>query len=216
MDHWYSTSASGEKVNYENWNELVNDVHISHTGDISGSYIAHSSNTDIHFPSSNITSWLDNVYLKNIKDGEDINSFDSNTFHSSGIVWNKTTGKWDAVAVGSNAGPAQNLSNITINTDKDWLYYNITKLGGIQVSGDITVEVDSQHDIGTNTNRFDNIYADDLWGNPHYQDMYFKETWCDICGDTFKKGEPILLIVKEVKEETASVPVHLKCALNKL
>jgi len=35
---------------------------------LSGNYYGHSSNKDIHYPSSNLTGWLDNVYLLNSED----------------------------------------------------------------------------------------------------------------------------------------------------
>lgn len=77
----------------------------------------------------------------------------------------------------------------------------------------IIPDASGTRDLGTNILRFDNVYAGDLWGNPHYQDMFFKETWCDICKESFKKGEIVVLIVKDVQKEMSAVPVHLKCSL---
>jgi hypothetical protein len=211
MDYWYSTASPGESVTYQLWNELVSDLY--YPGGLANVYTTHIADEDIHFPSSQLIAWLDNIYIKEIRNAEDIDSWDSNEFHSSGLAWDKVSSKWVAVAVGSNAGPAQNLSNISINVNKDWGSYDITNLGGLELAGDITVDTDSSYDIGTNTSRVANIYCDDLWGNPHYQDMYFKETWCDICKETFKVGDAIILIVKSVDKETASVPIHLKCGL---
>jgi len=53
-----------------------------------------------------------------------------------------------------------NLSLLLINTDKDWLGYDITHIGDLGVDGDITVggsitpDADSLSDLGTTTNRF--------------------------------------------------------------
>ena len=82
MDTWYSEASSGQVVNYLNWNTMVDELHIGHTGGISGSYLGHSGNTDIHYPSSLITAWLDNVYQAS---GVGVSSGDFN-YISSAII----------------------------------------------------------------------------------------------------------------------------------
>jgi len=58
--NWYDVMASGDTITYENWNDMVSTIWCH--GGISGSYIGHSSNTSIHFPSSNLKNWLDESY----------------------------------------------------------------------------------------------------------------------------------------------------------
>ena len=65
---------------------------------LSGSYVTHSSNKDIHFPSSNLTAWLDGVYAPTGTAGQD-NS--SQVALSSGLKCN-TTSIW-------HDGPATQL-----------------------------------------------------------------------------------------------------------
>ena len=63
MEHYYSVASSGQNVTLCNWNEMTADIWCQ--GGISGSYRAHSGNRDIHFPSSQITSWFQSVSLRN-------------------------------------------------------------------------------------------------------------------------------------------------------
>jgi len=58
------TKSIGDIIDQDDWNDFVDfteDIS-SQTYWISSSYAGHSSNTDIHFPSSQITPWLDGLY----------------------------------------------------------------------------------------------------------------------------------------------------------
>ena len=218
MLNWYSYADSGEKVTYINWREMVGDLHISHTGGLSGSYLGHSGNTKLHYTSSQMKTWTDSLYITNLSDADDIGSWNPSAFDNSGLMYDQGTGKWvpGQFGGGGGGGGSTDWSDITIDASKNMQFKNLTNVQGLEISGSITVQKDSVADIGTDSMRFANVYADDLWGNAHYQDIFFAETWCDICGETFIKGEPIILIVKNVTDEMASVPIHLKCALEKL
>ncbi len=61
----------------------------------------------------------------------------------------------------------------------------------------------------------------DIWAtNTHFGDLAFEERDCPLCKGDFKKDEMLCLIVKNIrtydgKEETNTIPVHLKCAMEK-
>jgi hypothetical protein len=94
-----------------------------------------------------------------------------------------------------------------------WLQYSKT---GAIVSGAIRPYLSGQFDIGTDQYRIKNIYCSSMYGTPHYQDIYFTETWCEICGETFEKGDQVILTVKNVGKEMSAVPAHLKCGIEKV
>ena len=74
---------------------------------LNSSYIGHSSNADLHFPSSNLTTWLDNVYaptgttgtgIAHISSDTQITSWDETSFTNSGLKWDGSN--WVASAFG--------------------------------------------------------------------------------------------------------------------
>ncbi len=87
----------------------------------------------------------------------------------------------------------------------------------IENTGDIDSDWDSNYDIGTNTNRYANIYGDDIWGTTH--DLEWAERICPICKKRFKEGEFLIQVVSGVgesvlgrkKDITRTVPIHLNC-----
>lgn len=54
---WNTIVNAGDKVSSSDHNELVDVIEL-----ISGTFWIHSGNTDIHFPSSQLIEWLNNVY----------------------------------------------------------------------------------------------------------------------------------------------------------
>ena len=54
-----STKSAGDPVLSADWNNFVDFTEL-----ISSNAYGHSSNADLHFPSSNLISWLDNVYAQ--------------------------------------------------------------------------------------------------------------------------------------------------------
>ena len=56
---WNTIVGTGDNVSSTDHNDFVTVVEV-----ISGSYFSHSGNKDIHFPSSNLTTWLDNIYAQ--------------------------------------------------------------------------------------------------------------------------------------------------------
>ena len=59
------TKVAGQIIQSADWNEFVDFSEY-----ISGSYFGHSSNKDIHFPSSSIVDWLNSVYAPIGRAGE--------------------------------------------------------------------------------------------------------------------------------------------------
>jgi len=55
---WQEEKSEGEIIDAAEWTNMANTIE-----HVSGSYYGHSSNRDAHFPSSQLTGWLDNVYI---------------------------------------------------------------------------------------------------------------------------------------------------------
>jgi len=56
---WDDTQSASDNITHTEWNTMVTDIKSQWC---SGNYVGHSSNTDIHFPSSSIRPWLDAKY----------------------------------------------------------------------------------------------------------------------------------------------------------
>lgn len=87
-------------------------------------------------------------------------------------------------------------------------------MGGYNLNnvGNIVPQADSTYDIGSDTNRFTNIYADNLYGTAHYADIIFEEKKCAVCDKKFKEGDSVSLIVNDIKEDgTYMIPKHQRC-----
>jgi len=84
MDTWHSIAASGDTVTYTNWNNMVDEIHISHSDGISGSYLGHSGNMYIHYPSGTIKTWLDNIYAPTGSSGTPSAPISSVQYNSGG------------------------------------------------------------------------------------------------------------------------------------
>ena len=107
---------------------MVDETHISHTNGLSGSYLGHSGNTDSahggpHYPSSL---------------GNSLNT--SYTGHSSNAdihyPSSQLTAWLDGVYSASGSGK---LSNLVIDTDKDWQGYDINNMPSVSTSSDFTI-----------------------------------------------------------------------------
>ncbi|HEY4488812.1 MAG TPA: hypothetical protein VJB97_04810, partial [Candidatus Paceibacterota bacterium] len=78
------------------------------------------------------------------------------------------------------------------------------------VSGDILPAAHNTYDLGTNENRFANIYAQNI----HAGDLTFTETTSAISGETLVAGDSVMLYVNSVGANTATVPINIRTALN--
>jgi len=90
--------------------------------------------------------------------------------------------------------------------DDDISQWFLKKSGDI-ISGDLLPDSDNSRSLGSSSYRFASIYAADVYQG----DLCFEETECAICGEKFREGEMLVLIVKKVDEYTRTVPAHLKC-----
>jgi len=91
---------------YSSEDDLISILNDNYAG--SGAFQTHKNDSDIHFPSSNIRSWLDTIYAATgavgsfaITGASDID-WNSDTFDNSGIKWDKGSQKW--IPTPSSAG----------------------------------------------------------------------------------------------------------------
>jgi len=54
---WYDNKSAGDIIRSQDWDDQASVVVW-----VSGSYFGHSSNKDLHFPSSQLLSWLNALY----------------------------------------------------------------------------------------------------------------------------------------------------------
>ena len=61
---WAETKQKDDVIDHTDWNDHVTETLriSSQSQNTSGAFWAHSSNSDIHYPSSQLTGWLDSVY----------------------------------------------------------------------------------------------------------------------------------------------------------
>lgn len=58
----------------------------------------------------------------------------------------------------------------------------------------------------------DRVYANEVHGTVYYQDIYFEDTECAICGEKFEEDDEVGFKVNTVNPEHISlVPVHRHC-----
>jgi len=69
---WFDDKSTGGLISSQMWDDMA-DTLVS----VSGSYYNHSSNRDAHYPSSNITGWLDNVYISTTASVNKLNDVDT-------------------------------------------------------------------------------------------------------------------------------------------
>lgn len=90
-----------------------------------------------------------------------------------------------------------------------YIYYGLDMNSkNIESSGDITSGTHNTYDLGTDANRWANVYATNIVTG----DLVFEERACHICKKPFTKGEILSLItIKLSKKGTHTVPVHSSC-----
>jgi len=90
---WMDEKSEGQLIDATEWTNQADTVEW-----VSSNYYSHSSNTDIHFPSSSITPWLNNVYISTNSSVDVMNDVDT----SSDTPQRDEVLKWN----GSNWVPA--------------------------------------------------------------------------------------------------------------
>ncbi|HEY4488659.1 MAG TPA: tail fiber domain-containing protein, partial [Candidatus Paceibacterota bacterium] len=78
------------------------------------------------------------------------------------------------------------------------------------VSGDILPAQHNTYDLGTNENRFANIYAQNI----HAGDLTFTETTSAVSGEAFTAGDILVLYASTTGATTNTVPINIRTALN--
>lgn len=130
MQHWFWTgAASGSVVTYENWNELVNHCYMSSTGYWGVSAQVVELNDWMANSGANYTSAYDSgqIAMYKIIHADDLNSWDSATWHNSSLIWDDTNQVWKAYK--SGAGGTTDHGALDGLTDDDHTqYYNATRL----------------------------------------------------------------------------------------
>lgn len=121
------TKSPGDVISSTDWNDFVDYTEeISGTAywasgqiqPLSGAFWAHSSNSLIHFTKNSIIlSDLSNVS-------------DMSPSNGDVLTWDSTNNFWSSQA-GGGGGGASNLSELTIDTNKDWQNYSIYNLQSI-------------------------------------------------------------------------------------
>ena len=69
---WSDTKSESDLISSQMWNGSATTLVW-----VSGNYFNHSSNSDAHFPSSNLTGWLDSVYISSTASVNKLNDVDT-------------------------------------------------------------------------------------------------------------------------------------------
>ena len=110
------------------------------------SLYANSANIRFRFkPSSGIWVFASSQKLSGqlmaIHSARDINNWNPSSWHNSGLMWNNTISKWVPHKSGaSTGGGISDLSDLTIDVDKDWntkSIYNLTSISAQRISGGV-------------------------------------------------------------------------------
>jgi len=83
---------------------------------------------------------------------------------------------------------------------------------GLSMAANVNPDSDNARQLGQSGTRWSSIYAVDIYGTVHYNDLAFTEKRCEVCGEKFVEGDKVSLIVNEMKEDgTYLVPKHEGC-----
>lgn len=87
------------------------------------------------------------------------------------------------------------------------------KCGQLKVGKNtVSLETDKLNMDGNPIENVSDLYAQRVHGTVYYQDIYFEDTECVICGEKFEEDDEIGFKVNTVSPEHISlVPVHRDC-----
>ena len=83
--------------------------------------------------------------------------------------------------------------------------------------GNVRPATDGDVDLGETSYRWNNVRGKNFYGTGHWGDMHWSDTECYKCGESFKFGDELKLIVKgfnkdkDVGDEILTVPIHDNC-----
>ena len=87
---WKDAKNIGDVIDASEWTNQANTLEL-----ISGSYYGHSSNSTIHYPSSNLRNWMDGVYAPSGTSGEPSAPINSIQFNEAGAFGGDPELSWD-------------------------------------------------------------------------------------------------------------------------
>lgn len=127
MKHWFwSGAVSGSTITYDNWNEMVQQSYISSTGLWGASanilnlknWIDASSQRyeSILSSGTKYTTSTQNAMYK-IVHADDLNSWNTSTWHNSGIIWDNSLNTWKAYKSGGGGTPGGGDTQVQYNNN---------------------------------------------------------------------------------------------------
>ena len=158
---WDDVQASGGVIDFSEWNAMVTSIK-GHW--CSSNYAGHSGNADIHFPSSNLTNWLDNVYQASgsssgftphvYPDAGPISVDGSNRIYFSGQGNTTIKSGSNTIIISSSAGSATLDGPMAGNIGSDYTY-------GLSGLAFISTQTISGGIIKSNFISANNLYVND-------------------------------------------------------
>jgi len=122
ITYMYLASSQEYSEAYAHSSNARNLYYPSSNGNsLNSSYLGHSGNADLHFPSSQLTTWLDNVYaptgttgtgISHISGDTQITGWDETDFTNSGLKWNGSA--WIVTAIGATG--TDTSSQVTLSS----------------------------------------------------------------------------------------------------
>ena len=142
---------------------------------LNSSLYNHSSNKDIHYPSSQIRPWLDSVYMPSqqlyISSMADVDYNPSNLEDGKVLTWNATIGKWSSQAISGGSGGAPQDAKYVVTQFHAELTNEVhaSSLAGSYINWN---SADIRYDLASGSLKswYDTIYAPSSLFNSHRLD----------------------------------------------
>ena len=132
------------------------------------------------------------------------------------IEWFNSTGTSNQAGIGFNSGNYMQIYAYEIDFITD------TNVGALTLYSDgssacrrLTPFADNTYDLAQTGTRFKNFYCYDGYATNgfHTGDLMFTDKTCPNCGELFRKGQKLCLVVTDVDEkEIRTVPAHILCS----
>lgn len=163
-----------------------------------GGVTAHSALTELNYASAGHTGFAANPAVTNL----DMNGHDID--YASVVKAAAPTGLY----IQDSAGNTYGIFGESFS-EKNHFYKQLDMHSkNIESSGDIASGTHNTYNLGTDANRWANVYATNIVTG----DLIFEERTCHICGNPLHDAEILsLIVVKTSKKGTHTVPVHSSC-----
>ena len=142
------------------------------------------------------------------------------------ILYNQSGESIRTITDGIYFGGDSTLYIIGDASNRDLELYSTNGDIELHASKQITIFNDiipnGSHNIGSTTDKIDEVWANELHGDVYYADFLIKDLYCYNCGEPFEVGEEIVMVIKGMFDHDSegtvlrAVPVHRHCRLRKL